>query len=278
MTVRGRFLSGLVTAVAALAAVTTAGTLHAAASAPTIPYVALGDSYAAGQGGGTYLNSCKQTAEGYPELLNRESRIQLQANPTCSGAKASEMAAQLSKLEDDTRLVTLTVGAADLGLSAVLGVCTDPTRTLADCLEAIEHAREDLLPELGSNLPKLYADVAEAAPNARVVVTGYPYLLEPTAPFPTVLIAAINGATDALNSTIEGAVSDANDADINIHYVDVTEEFAGHGIGAEPELLFIHPPGVPDAFHPNATGYQAYADAISAALPGGWLDKQKQLG
>jgi lysophospholipase L1-like esterase len=103
-----------------------------------------------------------------------------------------------------------------------------------------------------------------------VVVTGYPHLFEPVNP----LFTSINAAIDQLNSTIEQAVSAANDADVNIHYVDVTEEFAGHGIGSsEP---FINNLLEQNAFHPNDDGYQAYADAIAAALPGGWLDKQKQ--
>jgi lysophospholipase L1-like esterase len=279
MSARGRLLSGLVTIVIALAGFVGLGALPAAASPSVIQYVALGDSYAAGQGGGDYLNGCLQTAESYPELLDLESRIHLQANPTCTGARASEMAAQLEALNDDTRLVTLTVGAADLGLSALLAVCSDPTRTL-DCLAAIQNVREVLLPALGSNLTVLYAEVARAAPKARVVVTGYPHLLEPTAPFDPVLIAAINGATDALNSTIEQAVSFTNEADVNIHYADVTAAFAGHGIGSTDPFIhgLLTDNGLPDpdAFHPNAAGYRAYADVISAALPGGWLDKQKQ--
>ena len=288
MSARGRLLSGLVTAVVALAGFVGLGALPAAASPPTIQYVALGDSYAAGQGGGSYLNGCLQTAASYPELLNVESRIQLQANPTCSGAKTSDVAAQLTELTENTRLVTLTVGAADLGLSRVLTTCT--TGTQEACLVEIARARGEL-EKLGSNLTFLYAEVADAAPKARIVVTGYPQLLEPTAPFDPVLIAAVNAATGALNSTIEQAVSFTNATDVNIHYVDVTEEFAGHGIvtlitDPEDPNAFIHSlftcdpprPDCPDfdAFHPTVAGYRAYADAISAALPGGWLDKQKQ--
>jgi hypothetical protein len=102
------------------------------------------------------------------------------------------------------------------------------------------------------------------------VVTGYPHLLEP-APGDTTaaIIAAINEATDELNATIEQAVTVTQRADVNIVYVDVTAESAG--------LTFINAPGADAAFHPNAAGYIAHADAISAALPGGWLDKQKQL-
>jgi lysophospholipase L1-like esterase len=274
MSARGRFSSVLVTIVVALAGFVTVGALPAAAAPQAVPYVALGDSYAAGQGAPPYLNTCLQTNQSYPELLDGEGRIELQENnPTCTGATTASVAAtQLSALTSDTRLVTLTVGAADLDLSGVLAACS-PGPSVA-CDTAIGQALS-MLPMLGSNLTELFAAVAAAAPQARIVVTGYPHLFEPV----NSLFVQINAAIDQLNNTIEQAVSLANDADINIHYVDVTDEFAGHGIGALPTaVLFINPPsvGLPDAFHPTAAGYQAYADAISAALPGGWL-KQKQL-
>jgi lysophospholipase L1-like esterase len=131
---------------------------------------------------------------------------------------------------------------------------------------------------LGGDLIKLYGEVAEAAPRARIVVTGYPLLFEPSAASDPK--AAINEATTDLNCVIERSVAAANDADVNIHYIDVTEEFAGHGIGsADP---FIHDRFInddpdrpdPEAFHPNDKGYSAYADAISGALPRGWVKKQ----
>jgi len=275
MSARGRFLSGVVTVVLALAGFVGLGALPAAASPPIIPYVALGDSYAAGQGAPPYdLDAaCKRSSKGYPTLLNNlESRIQLQANPTCTGATTSSVAiTQLPALEPGTKLVTLTVGAANLGLSVVLAACF-PTPTQL-CQGAIDNVRDNLLPRLGSELTALYPRVAVAAPGARIVVTGYPHLFEPESLPPTEAIIAerINRAIDALNSTIEGAVSVTNAADVNIHYVDVTEEFAGHGIFSTDQ--FINATGL-DAFHPNDFGYQAYRDAISVALPGGWL---KQL-
>ncbi len=276
MSARGRFSSVLVTIVVALAGFVTVGALPAAAAPSAIQYVALGDSYAAGQGAPPYLNTCLQTDQSYPKLLDGEGRIELQDNLACSGATTFEVIETqlpvLSALASDTRLVTLTVGAADLDLSGVLTACTAVPPV--NCETAIREALS-MLPMLGRNLTELYAAVALAAPQARIVVTGYPHLFEPVDP----LFITVNAAIDQLNNTIEQAVSLANDADINIHYVDVTDEFAGHGIGALPAaVLFINPPsvGLPDAFHPTAAGYQAYADAISAALPDGWL-KQKQF-
>jgi lysophospholipase L1-like esterase len=283
MSAWGRLLSILVTIVVALAGFVTVGALPAAAARGAVQYVALGDSYAAGTAVGSFPN-CPHNPKGYPERLNSENRIDLQpnGNSTCSGATASEVRlTQLSPLDRDTQLVTLTVGAANLRLSSVLAVCT--TGTVNQCLLAIQDSLEEL-PTLSSDLKALYAEVAVEAPRARIVVTGYPYLFEPTAAFiDSRIINAVNQATDELNAIIERSVAAANDADVNIHYVDVTEEFAGHGIVTpitDPNA-FIHSVIIngqpdPEAFHPTLTGYRAYADAISVALPGGWLDKQEQ--
>jgi lysophospholipase L1-like esterase len=188
-------------------------------------------------------------------------------------------------LNSDTRLVTLTVGAANLGLSAVAAACL-PTPT-QQCEIAILNAQGPLgdcpgaESQLGRDLTDLYAKVADAAPRARIVVTGYPLLFEPpnaSTPKNTAeIITAVNEATTTLNCVIERSVAMANDADINIHYVDVTEEFAGHGIViGSTKQDFIYTAG-PEAFHPTAEGYRAYAAAISAALPGGWLKTQEPL-
>ena len=122
MTARGRrFLARLVTTlVAGLAGILTVGALPATADTVGIgQYVALGDSYAAGQGGSQqYVNNCLRSPNGYPALLDAENQIHLRANAACTGATTSDVAdEQLSALKQGTRLVTLTVGAADLGLS-----------------------------------------------------------------------------------------------------------------------------------------------------------------
>jgi lysophospholipase L1-like esterase len=274
MTARGRLVSGLVTMVIALAGFVTVGALHAAATPGTVQYVALGDSYAAGRATGSYPD-CPHSPDGYPALLDSEKRIHLQANATCSGAETSDVAdTQLSALNPGTRLVTLTVGGNDLGVSLVASACTTPGME-AKCLAAIQEAR-DGLPTLGSDLVDLYADVADAAPRARIVVTGYPRLFEPAPGAPNAaIIDLINESTDALNRTIQQAVAAAYASGVNIVYVDVTAAFEEHGIGGSKKP-FINASGV-DAFHPNAAGYRAYADAIFAAPPGAWVDKQKHL-
>jgi len=291
---RGRFLRGLVTIVIALAGFVTAGALPAAATAGTVDYVALGDSYAAGVGAGSYDGTpCLRSDNGYPALLDRDSvRIQLtaDANVACSGATTNGVRAQLSALNSDAlaaaRLVTLTVGGANLDVSGVAAACLAGDQV--ECSRKIGAAKLLLgdcpgVSPLGADLTKLYGEVAAKAPSARIVVTGYPLLFEAPPANPDLnseIITAINKATTDLNCVIERAVAAANADDINIHYVDVTEEFAGHGIGCtDPDIstncLFINPPevGLPEAFHPTAAGYAAYADVIKTKLPGGWFNK-----
>jgi hypothetical protein len=169
MSARERFLSGLGSIVVALAGFLMVGALPAAATnSGTVQYVALGDSYAAGQGAGSYLNSCLQSTKGYPELLDPEKRIRLQTNATCTGATTSDVATtQLRSLNRDTRLVTLTVGGNDLDVSGVATTCT--TGTPAACQAAINNALASLAvgqggeSVLGGRLTELYADIAAGA-------------------------------------------------------------------------------------------------------------------
>src|SRR5215208_2594854 len=105
MTARGRLLARLVTTLLALAGFLTVGALPAVAhsNSGTIQYVALGDSYAAGQGAGDYLNSCLESPNGYPYVLDPKRRIRLQANDACTGASTEEVGrTQLSELHEDT--------------------------------------------------------------------------------------------------------------------------------------------------------------------------------
>ncbi len=241
----------------------------AASAAPTRQYVALGDSYAAGQGGGAYQNACLQSGNGYPALLDGLKQLHLRADATCSGATTSDLqATQLRALNRGTRFVTVTVGGNDLNVAGVAAACAGGPSPA--CQAAIVAARSLLEPGpggpsiLATRLTASYAAIAAESPRATIAVTGYPYLFAAPAPSdpnaPTIL--AVNSATTALNDTIRSVVGAAAATGADVVFVDVTGAFAGHGIGS-PDPYFVT--AGTDAFHPNALGYAAYADAIEAA-------------
>jgi lysophospholipase L1-like esterase len=237
-----------------------------------VPYVALGDSYASGQGGGDYDTGdedgeCRHSAAGYPALLNAEPGIRLVADLSCGGDTTEDLLdTQMDDLNEDTRLVTITIGGNDLGAIRVAAVCSLAPSS-PDCRSMLLSAWDLLAPggELERRLRTTFAEVRADAPNARIVVTGYPNLFEGpgTSPDSEVLISTLRTATESLNADIEAAVVAERRSGSDIAFADVTEAFAGHGAGAaEP---WIHSSGS-DMFHPRSAGYVAYADAIRAAL------------
>jgi lysophospholipase L1-like esterase len=211
-------------------------------------------------------------------------RIDLRENAACTGASTFEVIGglpQLSELNQDTGLVTLTVGAANLDLAGVLTACTAVPPDPAGCQEAITFASGQVM-ALGSSLSTLYTLVDQQAPDALIVVTGYPHLFEIVPGDQTAALKKqINDAIEDLNNTIRQTVRTAQGAGVNIVYVDVTEEFAGHGIGSEEPFINADDPETPPvergAYHPNAAGYRAYAKAIFAAIRSALLGNNKQV-
>jgi lysophospholipase L1-like esterase len=223
-------------------------------TADKVAYASLGDSYAAGVGGGEYLNDCLLSPNGYAaQLASDPGQVHVALNG-CVGATVDDVASQLSGIDQRTRFVTLTVGANDLGLATVTAICL--AGTAEDCAAAIAAAQANL-PVMGSDLALALATIRAQAPKATVVVTGYPLLLDPFV-FPEAA-AIVNTGVVALNQVIEGVVTAAGPG---FQYVDVTDDFASHGIGSSDPWI-IAPPAL-EAFHPNPAGYVAYADAIRA--------------
>ncbi|MDQ0895299.1 GDSL-type esterase/lipase family protein [Agromyces ramosus] len=225
-------------------------------SSGKVAYAALGDSYAAGVGGGEYLDPCFRSPNSYASIVADGPGMVHVALRGCASASTTDVVrTQLAGLDHRTKLVTLTVGANDLGLDALSAACLGGPIDL--CLAAIAAAQANLGP-LAASLSATLAAIDAAAPKATVIVTGYPLLVNAPA---DQMQALVNAGVAALNDVIEATVMAAGD---DFVYVDVESEFAGHGLGSADPWL-VGPPA-PDAFHPNAAGYAAYADAILAAI------------
>lgn len=274
-----RILAALA-AVALGAVVLVAGAAGPATASPLLvaKHVALGDSIAAGQGGGVPLDACARTDGGYAAQLDQAPKFNLLRNAGCSGATIADTMGQLSQVNRGTNVVTLTVGANDLDLDQVYAACAaaaaggDP----APCLAAIQIAVGSA-PGIVTPLSSLIASVAQRSPNATIVVTGYPHLLAAPPGAPqfaqlAALVAAVNGATDALNAAIQGAVAAAAAGGANVRYADVVEAFAGHGVQLVPGVpsdpwFGIDPVGDPAGYlHPTYAGYTAYTEVILGEL------------
>ncbi len=245
-----------------------AGSVTAPAAAhesEPLDYVALGDSYTAGIGAGTVVLSelytdieCYQAKPpGYVDVLDGRPDVELAANAACAGWTAAMVPLQVevasaAGLNADTDLVTITAGGNDVGFSGILGTCLKPS-LLDDCKRAVKAGEATARTEVVAALTSAYAAIRAKAPNATIVALGYPYLFSPEFGDQTYITheaaKVFNKGTDTLNKVIRKAARQVP----GTVYVDVTDEFDGHGIGSPESWILL--PGSDASFHPNATGY-----------------------
>jgi lysophospholipase L1-like esterase len=224
-------------------------------------YVALGDSYAAGVGGGHEKGSCARSEEGYPHVFATLAGVKKVTVRACSGATTSDLLAnQLSGLSDSVNLITVSIGGNDLDVAGLAKACANRNSTA--CEKSFATSLK-LLTKLPARLATTYSAIAAAAPNARVVVTGYPELFKPPSQgakdFES--IAAVDTAAGALNEIIASAVQTARESGYAFSFAAVS--FAGHRIGSSDPWLNS---SGPTAYHPTASGYRAYARAVAKDL------------
>ena len=170
----------------------------AAADHSGAAYAALGDSYSSGLGAGDYLDgsgACRRSANAYPEQWAARHEPASFAFAACAGATVRDVLdRQLGALGPSTRLVSVTVGGNDAGFAGVMAACVLSSEER--CLERIGSARSYGDTTLPGLLDRLYAAIRAAAPDARVVVLGYPRLYRLGADCPIALTPARRRALD----------------------------------------------------------------------------------
>ncbi|MFB4423487.1 SGNH/GDSL hydrolase family protein [Streptomyces sp. QL37] len=238
-------------AIAALAALG----LAQPASAAGDNYVALGDSYSSGVGAGSYTSEsgdCKRSTNAYPYLWKNANAPSSFTFVACSGATtASVSSGQLGALSSSTTLVSLTAGGNDVGFADVMQTCV--LQSEATCVARVNTAVSETENALPGRLDSLYAGIRSRAPQAHVVVLGYPrfYKLSGTciAGLTETERGAINNASDVLNGVLAKRAADAG-----FTYSSVVDEFTGHELCSGD--AWIHSVSIPvtNSYHPKAIG------------------------
>ncbi|MDO5736167.1 MAG: SGNH/GDSL hydrolase family protein [Propionibacteriaceae bacterium] len=264
-----RFTKALLTSAAALTLIFTAAV--PASAGPLTPnrgrFAAVGDSYAAGVGNTPlkHAGTTGRSADAYPVLLaGRDNKVTFLAE---SGATTkSVMTNQVQGVLPTTQQITVTVGGNDIGFAKVALACASPTEACSVALNNALAALSALPDDLGALLMQLQM----RAPEAEIYVTGYPLLFQPknnACPALPGYDATTLGAADAGIGLLNGVIANTATA-LEVEYVDVTGEFAGHGL-CDGMNSFIFPPSFfpdgypnPSSLHPSAAGQAAYAKAI----------------
>ncbi|WP_157560846.1 GDSL-type esterase/lipase family protein [Humibacter albus] len=241
---------------------TPTSTLRKGTSSDPLRYVALGDSYSSGMGGGSAHGGCYRSPHAYAKLLAKAKSINLVAFKACAGATTEDvLRSQVKSLDDNVDLITITIGGNDLDVSTLPSVCGNGESR--SCKAAV-HNSVALLKTLPKKLEKTYAAIAKAAPNARILVADYPLFYDlPPITEKTIgsqelsAAVAVDAAVASLDATIADAVEKQQEAGTDIHFVDIS--FNGHGVNAKKPWFVLS--GL-EAFHPTATGYARYAKTL----------------
>ncbi|SHK58185.1 SGNH/GDSL hydrolase family protein [Actinacidiphila paucisporea] len=254
-------------AIAALAsALVGALVLTGPAQAAGPAYVALGDSYSAGNGAGNYISSsgdCHRSNSAYPALWASAHSPSSFTFAACSGAVTSDVTgSQLGGLSASTGLVTITIGGNDAGFSDVITTCV--TGSDSTCVSRVNTAEAFVRSTLPGRLDTVYNAIHAKAPNAHVVVLGYPDIYTLNV-FCIGLSATkhqkIDEAADVLDTTTASVAAAHGFA-----FGDVRSTFKGHELCSGDDYLHslvISPSW--ESYHPTATGHSAgYLPVLNA--------------
>ncbi len=250
-------------------------------------YVAIGDSYTAGSGitpdDGT---GCLRSDRNYPTRLAARLGARLD-DASCGGATTEAVDAeqwtmngmnppQLADVDRRTDLVTIGLGVNDADYGVLLLRCltvasADPAGTpCRDSFRTAEGGDEilDQIPRVGQKVERVIRLVQRKAPDAQVVVVGYPQLVPKTGACPQLPFAVGDYGYLAeylldLDTALRGAARRTG-AD----YVDVLAASAGHDVcaGDDAWVLGVLSDPRTQVFHPFANEQRALAALVAAAV------------
>lgn len=249
----------------------------------TEKYVALGDSFSAGDGALDYIASsgaCRQSNNAYPEILARGLAPGVQVPSSlifyaCTGSKVADVRNNQLPLfrtidANSVKLVTITVGGNDVNFVNALTVCYGgpvPQAKTAACLAQTPAVVRSIANQ-ASPLVALYRAIKSAAPTARVLVLGYPDIF-PARPtqacggFSPAAQAWFNTQEQLLNATIRTAASAAK-----VEFIPTYGAFSGHDIcSRDPYINGFPAPTVAQLpFHPKPIGQAKLAGTVGDYL------------
>ena len=218
-------------------------------------YVALGDSYTAAPY--VYLTDvaggCLRSSGNYPALLGAKLDVK-HVDVSCSGATSKDLTGrqntfqeqtvppQLAAVTRDTDLVTIGIGGNDFGLfGSLVGTCpiSGPQGRIFAPSEGVRCGQVDVrvasadVRRIGALITRDLRAIHRKAPEATVVLVGYPRILDPSRSCPKVLPVAPRDTTalDAVTRSLSRQMKAAAGRTGSV-FVDLYAASKGHDVCA----------------------------------------------
>lgn len=243
-------------------------------------YVALGDSYTSAPWVGMtdLAEGCLRSPENYPALLAKRHPGTRLVDVSCAGATTRDvlrgqrpygsqvrLPAQLDAVTPDTDLVTVGIGGNDDNLFAELArSCLQSRGGSGSCVSVTG----DDLDRVGDGVRRVLRAVRDQAPEATVVLVGYPRILDGRGcpdrlPVPERDVTALTDLLDGLRDVMADAADDAG-----AEFLDLHRASDGHDVCSDQPWVngAQGQPMRAMALHPLAAGQQAAARLLDELL------------
>jgi hypothetical protein len=180
----------------------------------------------------------------------------------CSGAKTSDLISkQLPYLSATTNLVTMTIGGNDIGFANLIQQCT-----LSDCTTSLVTTTANLGTTLGPALDTTFSDVRQAAPNATVIVLGYPHVFSTSTCLGTLGVTPTEEKdANLLADAVDGLMS-SYAGKYQFVYKSAIGPWTGHAVcSLSPWLNGLNLFNTGESYHPTKAGHSAgYLPLVTA--------------
>ncbi|WP_410657624.1 SGNH/GDSL hydrolase family protein [Amycolatopsis sp. lyj-112] len=253
-------------------------------------YVAMGDSFSAGSVvlPQSDLLTCARSAINYAGLLAKQIKVDVLRDVTCGAATTNHFVnpqpgiisgtnpPQYDALSADTTLVTVGIGGNDIGLVGLATSCVNLLPVGTSCkatntaggVDKYATRIDAFAPTYGTVIAK----IRERAPQAKILMVGYPTGIKPGGCWPLVPVLPqdadyIQGNIDRLNARMSEQA-----ARHGATYVDIRIPSIGHDACRPIGVKWIEgliPSVVNNSFaplHPNAAGLAAVVPSIRKVL------------
>jgi hypothetical protein len=271
---------------AGLVAGTTAATPSSAARAP-IDMVAMGDSYSAASGvlppDPTAPVQCLRSTANYGHVIAGRLGANL-TDVSCGGAESKhyfeafhpDTPPQLDALSRGTDLVTMTIGGNDnsVFIGSIVACGTAGLSTAGQGSPCKDRYGDQFVTDIRTKtypaLLKAFRAVRNRAPNARVAVLGYPWIMPkregcfPQMPVARGDVPYLRNLQAVLNDAVERAAVKAGAT-----FVDMSVVSEGHDACQAVGVRWVEPvvgTTNPVVVHPNAFGEKRMADRTMYVL------------
>ncbi|CCQ17453.1 putative esterase [Rhodococcus sp. AW25M09] len=257
------------------------------AAASPIEHVNLGDSFSAGNGvlplaPGTPLR-CLQSEQNFAHIVAQQQGYSL-TDVSCGGAATEDFytpqfdgtRAQFDALSPSTDVVTVMIGGNDNSVfSGAIAACVRASVTGAGAVDPCQQQNGSSFDDkiIDSTLPSVrqaLRDIHTHAPDAKVVIIGYPWLIpaattcEPQVPVALGDVPYLRNLQNTLNEAVRQAATETDTT-----FVDMSAVSEGHDACQPVGVRWVEPLLFADQFvplHPNALGEAAIAAEVTEAL------------